>query len=409
MKILRIENSSTLSHVRKRHLSGQGSVDFLTEKDFDPCKPFFKNHPELYPESYDKILIVGVLEHNPFIRSVLKTCDYLLKPDGALSISYFPLSVDVPGKYVRPLSMLFYEVSKIFKERILLEKHEKKGSRLIFVWRKKGCALPEDDSIEKWSFGIVTNGKQNERVIQTISIIEKQNIPLYEVMICGPSFPCDDSHVRFLDDSDLYRDIRIPITCKKNRLIKEARYNNLVLLHDRILLTDDWFEKMQRHGNYFDCLSIPVFEYTSRNKRMNDWCTFTRTCNYNKFPHGKLQYDEWSPDAYVNGGAMIVKRHVIIRTMYDEYINWCEREDVDVSERMYIDGVLITMDSSNAFYSHAGYGIIINAVVHKGRPIIHNSIMAGLYRILSYGKYAINYLCGRLSFICYLREMRKEV
>lgn len=329
----------------------------LNENDFHPCKPFFKFHPNIKAESIDEIHIRGILEQHPYLRTVLKCCDYMLKVNGKLEIDYYNLHFDTNGYTIRGINEWMYELSLVFKDRIDLKSKDKSlNGKYSFV--KTGACLPKKDDIESWSFGIVSDGRKNERILKIIEQISSFKIPNYEILICGPA-PCQNlpSNVRIIDDSPFYRDIRIPISKKKNCLIENARYNNLIIMHDRMFLPDNWYEQMKKHGNYFDCLCFPVLNEDNHNNRMLDWTyqpVSTSIKSYwesIKYVKTLLDYDEWRHDIYINGGFFLIKRHLALPIKLNPNLNWGEKEDTDFSHRLYEDGVLIQLDPQNPIYS----------------------------------------------------------
>lgn len=327
----------------------------LHEKDFHPCVPFFIRHPEIQPETIQRIYVRGIFEQHPYIRTVLKYCDYMLAKGGILEIDFFNRYFDGRGIGIRARNDWQYELSMVFKDRVSLVKQDK-GLNGKFVYKKNACFLPVDDSIEKWTFGIVSDGRKNERILQIIDRINSFGIPQYEILICGPAPSATRlDNVRVLSDAHLYSDLRIPISKKKNLIIQEAKYNNLIIMHDRIIPSKDWYANMLKYGNYWDCLSCRIINEENHALRMADW----QETN-SKPPRPKildifftkertLNYDEWSPDIYIAGGFFQIKKHLGIKLA--PYLYWGEKEDVDMSVRAYNDGVLFTFYPDNVLYS----------------------------------------------------------
>jgi hypothetical protein len=311
----------------------------LTEKHFHPCRPFFIEN-NINPESIKNIRTKGVLEKTKYIRHVLKIMDSLLELNGEIKIEFFRVSFDSGGFPLRPLNYLMNEISLCYKERYKVFKKEF-CDNVDTIWLKKTLPmLPADDSIGKWSFGIVSDGRKNDRIINIISQIKAFKIPEYEILICGPA-PTENSisEVKILDDSDLYFDTRIPISRKKNRIIEKARYNNLVIMHDRISFSHDWYDKIRDFGNYFDQICLPILDETTKSSRVNDWLKVSHDfTDFQNSESGNLKYTEWDRHIYVDGGFILIKRHLLKEIMLNPYLNWGEMEDVDLSQRLYLDG-----------------------------------------------------------------------
>lgn len=318
----------------------------LNEDDFHPCHPFFIDHPNIKPESADKIYIKGILEQHKYLRCVLRYCDYMLSPGGILEISFYNAHFDSPGFAVRGQNEWRYELSLVFGGRIRLI-DSVKGLASKFIYTKTSPFLPSGDAITRWSFGIVSDGRKNERIMKMINTIINFRIPEFEILICGPS-PSSilPENVKVLDDTPCYSDKRVPISKKKNMLIDAAQYNNLIIMHDRISFPEDWYENMCRYGNYYDLLCVPILNEKDKSKRMLDWVVSTYTTfqldkiERFKWHHSYLEYDEWSKDIYVNGGYFQIKRHLIADVLLNPNLNWGEKEDTDLSTRLYNTGVL---------------------------------------------------------------------
>lgn len=311
----------------------------LTEKDFHPCKPFFIEH-NLEPESIKSIKTKGVFETTKYIRHTLKVIDALLEVDGELYIEFYRVSFDSGGFPLRPLNYLMNEISICYTERYQVQKKTFEGNVDYILLKKLTPALPQDDQMSKWSFGIVSDGRKNERILNIISQIKAFEIPNYEILICGPS-PAETlpENVTILDDKDLYFDVRIPISKKKNRIIDNARYNNLVIMHDRISFAKDWYLKICAYRNYFDQLCIPILDEETQSLRVNDWIkSFYDFTQFQLSKSTKLDYAEWDRHIYSDGGFMLIKKHILAKTKLNPYLNWGEIEDVDLSQRLYLNG-----------------------------------------------------------------------
>lgn len=327
----------------------------LDENDFHPCHPFFSSHPEIKPESVERIIIKGVLERCKYKRAVLKYCDYMLAPNGILEVYYYNVNFE-NSIYVRARNDWQYELSLVFGSRIHLIEQNKDSTNGYFLYKKVAKFLPEGDTIDHWTFGIVSSGRLNDRVMNLIQQIADLHIPQFEILICGPA-PSDilPSYVRILSDSHMYSDIRIPISKKKNYIIDEAKYNNLVLMHDRYSIPPRWFEKMRKYGNYFDLLVCNVIDEKNNNVKLQEWCYHY----LNPFPNtlsdilikkyrGNI-HEIWNENIYISGGWFVMKKHLGLHLNPD--CNWGEKEDVDFCRRSYYNGILMEFDPNNTVYS----------------------------------------------------------
>ncbi len=309
------------------------------------------------PGSLSEIKTFGIFEKIYPLRDYLKKIDTLLSSAGGiLSIIYFTAGdTYTGGSFIRPISFLLREISLSYGNRYQLVKKEEKNSitELIFI-KNKGTEIL-GDSITKWSFGIVSDGRKKNNINNIISQIHAFNIPNYEIIICGPenesSYPT--ANIKVLTDLDLYHDLRTPITAKKNRIIHSSKFNNLVILHDRISFPDDWYEKMVTYGNCFEILTNKILDEETHSLRVQDWMVSEIDFNNYETKHiGYFPYDKWHPNIYVDGGFIIVKKNIIMAINgYNNSLHWGEAEDVDLSVRLYNAGYVTNINTKNEVYT----------------------------------------------------------
>lgn len=372
---------------------------FFNENDLHPSKPFFLNNPQITPESADEVYVKGLLEHAIYIRHILKISDSVLKVDGLLKLEFLNFAFDTSAIPFRGWTLIMYEVSICFKERLKLISKEEINGKYILKFKKIIPFLPLNDSINAWSFGIVSDGKKNKEVLNIVESIKNFNIPNYEVLICGPS-PSSNlpENIKVLDDKDLYFDIRFPISKKKNKIIEKASFNNLVILHDRFFLPSDWFEKMKAYGNFFDGICPRILDVETKSKRVQDWMTTSLDHLHFKkmFPlKSVLNYDEWKPNWNLNGGHMIIKKHLLERVFLNPYLNWGEAEDGDMCRRLDADGFCLVSYADLTIYTST------NRLKQNKRK---NGILGDL-QILKYKlSLVLNYYKRKSTFLKYLKN-----
>ena len=146
--------------------------------------------------------------------------------------------------------------------------------------------------------------------------------------------------------------IRAPTPAKKNKIIKEAKYNNLCILHDRFTLPESWYSNFKRYGNYFDALCLPTIDLHGNRFRV-DWMNFNYPVTQIKKQNRALEYNRWTPEVIIQGGILIVKRSLILDFMLDERLHWDELEDMQFSKQVYLGGALINVDVNNFVYSES--------------------------------------------------------
>lgn len=338
--------------------------------------------------SLDFIYTFGVFETELNLRDYLKKLDSILAVNGTLEIDY-NTSGDpyTGGKFVRPLSFLMYEISLSLGKRYRLVEKDVNGDKTTLKYIKN--ANSHDDQPELgWSFCIVSDGRKDARIKNIIEQITKFKIPKFEILICGPepTFIYDDNIVKVYNDKELYTDIRVPITKKKNKLIQNAKFNNLVIMHDRISFPETWYLTMERYGNCFDVLTNKILDEGSKRFRVQDWVTNERGFyDFQNLKAGMLPYDMWNPSVYIDGGFLIAKTQVLKAVGgYNESLHWGEAEDVDLSLRLYQAGFMTNIDLDNEVYTetHRHKGVSPDDDRFKSKTLLKKlpSFLKTIYR-----------------------------
>lgn len=300
-------------------------------------------------ESIEKVFTKGVLEQSKNVRRILRFIDYMLKPGGEVHIKFYRERFDAGGGHFRPFSYLMYEVSLVFQNRMEVL-HSEFDVVDSIILKKTEKYFPSDDSKDSWSFGIVSNGENLHRIRGVIAQIESFDIPDFEVIVCGPSDKLQGIRAKVLDDSDLFSDLRVPIGRKKNHIAEEARKNNLLILHDRISFDEDWYQNILKLESNFDAICMPVLDEDSKKHRVNDWLKSGDLYDFTT-EGSLLDYSEFSPLVYMNGGVICIKRHVYQAVKIRDFLNWGEMEDVDFSKRLMNLGFDLGFYEKSILYS----------------------------------------------------------
>lgn len=277
------------------------------------------------PETLDYIFFSGITE-TKFYRILIKEFLIYCKIGGVIILKISENEILPNKKIIEELKICCGEKSRFLhsltKEYILIKKTRN--------------FLNKKDKIDRWSFGIVTNGKRNDWVERQIDSIKAQNIPHYEIIICGTYFKRKEKNCKYIPFNE--KDNLGWITKKKNIICKYAKYENLVVLHDRILLKNGWYEGIKNYGNYFEVLSCKIFD--SKGIRCGDWITYGNKLG--RFPKpGLLEYRDWDKYGYLDGAMYILKKDVWRKVKWDEKLFWNQGEDIKLSEDYYRHGVVI--------------------------------------------------------------------
>jgi len=209
----------------------------------------------------------------------------------------------------------------------------------------------------QWTFGIVTGFEDYQRLDEILKSIRALSIPEYEIILIGggnSEFVVFAEDVRVIDFDESQKPKWI--TRKKNILVNEAKYDNIVLMHDYHVFDKDWYENFKSFGTDWDICSCPQYLITGARNPM-DWSL------WDKPGHGRawsLNYDDWSQTQYmyISGGFFIVKKHVLQQEPLDESRGWNEEEDVEWSMRVRNKYVMKCNGGSvvrhNKWHRHAG-------------------------------------------------------
>ena len=307
------------------------------------------------PETLNHVAVEFLLQRESLSRFIIKELDILLMIGGIFEVII--VNSKSHSNYFRSRDQVKYEFSIATNGRYrLLDAHEEENSGVLKLrYKKIFSTLKTGDNISSWTFGVISDGKKNNQVSKLIQSVIKQNIPNFEVIICGPySIPQEFNgiDITVLDDIKLEHDIRPPTPAKKNKIIKRAKYHNLCVMHDRFTLPHDWYSNFINYGNYFDVLCLPTVDNIGNRFRV-DWMKFyypiTQIIRQNK----SLAYTSWSPETIIQGGILIAKTHLMQKVMFDERLHWEELEDMQLSKKMYLEGVFINVDNKNFVYSEA--------------------------------------------------------
>jgi hypothetical protein len=186
----------------------------------------------------------------------------------------------------------------------------------------------------EFSFGILTAGNNNGMLQTIVDSIRGQTIPRYEILIIGTSDISGDD-VRILPFDEHIRPKWI--TKKKNILAQEAKYENLVLLHDYVILENNWYKGFLEFGNDFSFCTTRIKDYDGSRFIDYSFHPFYVGCLDSRFNHGCLLPYDFQPSVhsnklmYISGTYYIIKTTLARLLPLDEAKLWGEGEDMDLS------------------------------------------------------------------------------
>lgn len=167
------------------------------------------------------------------------------------------------------------------------------------------------------------------RVDKILTSIYNQNIDDndYEILIIGPD-EIKGHNVRYMPFDESVK--KAWITKKKNDMARIAKFDNLCVMHDYIILKNGWYDGYQKFGYDWSHCMNPIADKAG--VRFRDWVTWlanpgeSPTSNTIKF----LDYDDHSMirKQYISGSYYCVKKDWAIKYLLDERKRWSQSEDV---------------------------------------------------------------------------------
>ena len=191
---------------------------------------------------------------------------------------------------------------------------------------------------KSWTFGIITDGKDIDRLKSIIKSIISQNISIFEILIITDQIPIIDSdHKLKIIKFDLKENIDnkniFPISRKKNLIIKNSQYENICFLHDYVVLCDDWYKGFLKfnHNNEWKIFTNRVED--ENGNRALDWIVYDHFITYKKITF--LPYDiNINKYQCLVGYYWCAKKEVMIKFPLNESLLWGQSEDIDWSKRV---------------------------------------------------------------------------
>ncbi len=296
----------------------------------------FRLNPKYKQESLDYILLENFLEKKTFAPILLKEVFFILKPKAYLVINYKETD-EINFQYME--NLLWW----LFKGNYNILKHTEANQNHLIIQKKKAMFI-SSDSIDKWTFGIVTNGERNDWVDLIIDSIKQQKIPHYEIIVCGKYKKRSEKNFIHIDFNE--RPEKGWITKKKNLIAEKAGYENLCIIHDRLVFDPGWYKGMKKYGNAFELLGC--IQREKNGARAGDWMTWGGPIKQ-LYKIVNLDYREWDYYTYLSGQLIIIKKSIFDNVLLDETRYWVNLEDVDFSFRTRDAGFITRFNSYSSF------------------------------------------------------------
>ncbi len=233
---------------------------------------------------------------------------------------------------------------------------ERSATRVTY---QKSARLPAeaDDDLDSWTFGLPVGPEDATVLNAVVQRILELDIPNKEILLCGTP----GKNFRYFDQVRIVgEDITAPpvqICKKKNRLAQEARYNNLVILHDRVFLPSHFGEMVRRFGPRYPLMTLQSLffdnrmcmyprRYSDLGRSMNEMgggikglhrtdqsavtvapSTFTELERSGFCFANPIRYN--NDISYPTGSLYICRREVWNLCPLDESLLWVEYEDIE--------------------------------------------------------------------------------
>lgn len=189
-----------------------------------------------------------------------------------------------------------------------------------------------------FTFGIITDGNYDHFINETINSIEMENIPNYEIIVVGNSGVIRNNTIVIPFNENIRP---MWITKKKNIITQNAKYENIVFLHDYIRLCPGWYEGYLKFGNDFIvCMNIIL---NLDGSRFRDWVLWENpTINGEeiiKRAEHIIPYhiDNLSRYMYFSGAYWVAKKYIMEKIPLNEDLVWNRGEDVEWSKKYRVD------------------------------------------------------------------------
>jgi len=210
---------------------------------------------------------------------------------------------------------------------------------------------------KKWSFAMLTMGDKVDNVISFLkSIREYDKLYENEILIVGPQNNAYDKYEIKYIDTKLFRDDKYAEICKKkNEIIKIATNPNLMIVHDRYILGEKFFEGFEEYGYDFDFLTVK--QYDTEGNEFPSYSATKKKLLYS----GQVQVDDYSKlydTQYLNGGLLIFKTHIAKKIKFNNIIMWDQMEDVEISQIAIEKGIIPRINflsTANTLLVKSGY------------------------------------------------------
>lgn len=206
----------------------------------------------------------------------------------------------------------------------------------VFKIHRKNIEIYEK---KDWTFGILTSGKKVQNVLYFLDSIRKLDpMNKHEIIISGPKNELYEKfYVKYINMNQFRDDKYAEIAKKKNVIVNQASNTNVMIVHDRFMLNNDFFIGFEKYGYDFDFLTVKQFlkdgrEFPCQGKLEKN-LIFSKVSRVNEL-------NFCCESQFINGGILIFKKRMVENLPLNDMLMWNQMEDVAYSERCIANGIV---------------------------------------------------------------------
>ena len=225
--------------------------------------------------------------------------------------------------------------------------------------KQQPLAAEQDRGLDQWSFCIPVGPEDPVFLNACVERILQLKLPQYEIILCGTPHP----GFRYFDQVRIVgQEITAPpvhITRKKNALVESARFANLCIIHDRVLLPLNFYDVVCGFGDLYPFCGFQSFYFADKYhllpRKYSDFNTIEQDLSRELDIHSvtrqdtalisKLFYCYQHPARsqfghdYLTGSLYLCKKSVWQFCPQNEQLFWNDYEDIEQGIRASHEGI----------------------------------------------------------------------
>jgi len=347
---LKIDDEKEFPFTLKEILSGSSEVFWAGTR---PPLAWMKASDRIFDPKFDYRLPADFHQHFNVV--------YLTERDLG-SIKAWPMVLDEALRLLAPGGILLIR----FNNTQFLSVHELKNIMELWgeieiqfehTYEKGPCVVavknirvfPRVTNLNCFTFGVITDGKrpvQLDAFIKSVHNLERKQDERVEIIVCGPEYLKKEleaygDDILLVVEPDQFKENGW-ITRKKNLITQASTSDNLIIVHDRYTVPGDFITNIQKYGGDYSVLACRHLQPDGR--RVPDWVTLGG--EWTLTTPATLEYGDWTPFIYLNGGVMIAKTEVLKKVRWNELLFWGQAEDVELTRRLRGQGYIPRLASN---------------------------------------------------------------